>query len=87
MNAETPRQWRGGVVFHIENRIYYHDTDAGGVVYYAAYLKHLEGGRYELCRKNGVDLGVYADREIAFPVVHAEIEYKSPARYGDKMGS
>ena len=31
----------------IEKKIYYHDTDAGGVVYYANYLEHLEEGRFE----------------------------------------
>lgn len=71
--------------FCTHTRIYYHDTDAGGVVYYAAYFEHLEEGRYEFCRAKGVDLGAYAKEGIAFPAVHVEIDYKSPARYGDSI--
>jgi acyl-CoA thioester hydrolase len=69
--------------FSIERRIYYHDTDAGGVVYYANYLKHLEEGRTELCRTRGVDTGVLKEQGIVFPVVRVEASYKAPARYAD----
>jgi acyl-CoA thioester hydrolase len=72
-------------MFSIEKKIYYHDTDAGGVVYYASYLKHLEEGRTEYCRSVGVDIAGYAKSGIIFPVVHLEIDYKSPARYGDTI--
>jgi len=69
--------------FSIERRIYYHDTDAGGVVYYAGYLAHLEEGRTEMCRERGVDTFLLKEQGIVFPVVHVEVEYKSPARYAD----
>lgn len=69
--------------FYIEKKIYYHDTDAGGVVYYARYLEHLEEGRTEFCRSRGIDTATLASGGIIFPVVHLEIDYKSPARYGD----
>lgn len=68
---------------HIEKRIYYHDTDAGGIVYYASYLKYLEEGRTEYCRAHGIDVAELAKNGIVFPVVHLEIDYKRPARYGD----
>jgi acyl-CoA thioester hydrolase len=68
---------------YIENRIFYHDTDAGGVVYYAKYLEHLEEARFEFCKQKGVDSAEYADKGILFPVVHLNVEYKAPARYGD----
>jgi acyl-CoA thioester hydrolase len=71
------------VDFCIEKKIYYYDTDAGGVVYYANYLKHLEEGRNEFCRNKGVDLAQLAISGVEFPVVHVEVDYKSPARYGD----
>ncbi len=71
--------------FYIEKKIYYHDTDAGGVVYYASYLKHLEEGRTEYCRGKGIDLAEYAASGTIFPVVHLEVDYKSPARYGDTI--
>ncbi len=69
--------------FYIENKIYYHDTDAGGVVYYARYLEHLEEARSEYCRSKGVDLVKLASGGIIFPVVRLEIDYRAPARYGD----
>jgi acyl-CoA thioester hydrolase len=69
----------------LRNKIYYHDTDAGGVVYYATYLKHLEEGRNEYCASRGVDLRALAEQGMQFPVVHIEVDYKSPARYGDTI--
>jgi acyl-CoA thioester hydrolase len=69
----------------LERKIYYHDTDAGGVVYYGNYLKFLEEGRTELCLSRGVDTGVLFNQGVAFVVVHAEMDYKYPARYGDTI--
>jgi len=68
---------------YIEKKIYYHDTDAGGVVYYANYLKHLEEARFEFCLSRGVSMVESAKEGAIFPVVHFEIDYKAPARYGD----
>lgn len=67
----------------LDKRIYYHDTDSGGVVYYANYLRHLEEGRTEFLRSLGIDTSEYAKGGILFPVVHFEADYKAPARYGD----
>ena len=69
----------------LENKIYYHDTDNGGVVYYGRYLEHLEEGRTEFLRVKGVDTAEYAKNGMLFPVVHLEIDYKSSARYGDTI--
>ncbi len=71
--------------FYIEKKIYYHDTDAGGVVYYGSYLKHLEESRTEYFSSIGVDLVKYAKNGLIFPVVHLEMDYKKPARYGDTI--
>ncbi|MDD5439115.1 MAG: thioesterase family protein [Candidatus Omnitrophica bacterium] len=71
--------------FCIEKKVYYHDTDAGGIVYYANYLKYLEEGRSEYCLKQGVDLVEYMRQGIVFPVVRLEIDYKNSARYGDTI--
>lgn len=71
--------------FSIEKKIYYYDTDAGGVVYYGNYLKHLEEGRNEFCASKGMDLAKLAKSGVEFPVVHVEVDYKSPARYGDTV--
>ncbi len=77
---------RRDIVDHyIEKKIYYHDTDAGGVVYYANYFKHLEEARFEFCLSKGVNLTEFAKEGVLFAVVHADIDYKLPARYGDTI--
>ena len=69
--------------FCIEKRIYYHDTDCGGVVYYASYLEYFEEARTEHLRNIGIDVADYAAKGSLFAVVHMEIDYKCPARYDD----
>lgn len=65
-------------------RIYYHDTDCGGVVYYANYLKYCEEARTEYLRKKGLDLkNLSEEKGILFVVRKVDIDYKSPARYND----
>lgn len=71
--------------FSIEKRIYYHDTDCGGVVYYANYLKYLEEARTEYLLSKGFDLQKLSSKGIWFAVAKVEIEYKSPARYQDTI--
>ncbi len=71
--------------FSIEKRIYYHDTDCGGVVYYANYLKYLEEARTEYLLSKGFDLQKLSNKGIWFAVAKVEIEYKSPARYQDTI--
>lgn len=71
--------------FLFEKKIYYHDTDCGGVVYYANYLKHLEEARTEFFSSRGVDLKGLAERGTFFVVARVEIDYKSPARYQDRI--
>lgn len=66
----------------LDKRIYYHDTDAGGIVYYATYLEYLEEARTEYLRELGIDLVEYTKKGILLAVVHVEIDYKSPAKYG-----
>jgi len=71
--------------FYLEKKIYYHDTDCGGVVYYANYLKYLEEGRTEFCISNGIDIKGLAEKGVYFVVAHTEIDYKAPAYYQDKI--
>lgn len=66
-------------------KIYYHDTDCGGVVYYANYLKYLEEGRTEFLEERGLSLGALEKEGVLFVVARQEIDYKSPARYGDVL--
>ncbi len=67
----------------ITKKIYYHDTDAGGVVYYANYLKFFEEGRTQYLEEKGIYTEKLLDENIAFVVAKAEIEYKKPVRYKD----
>lgn len=67
----------------LEVKIYYEDTDAGGVVYYANYLRYLERARTEWLRENGVIVKELIKRGVHFIVVHTEIEFKSSGVYGD----
>lgn len=69
----------------MEIKVYYEDTDCGGVVYYANYLRYFERARTERFERRGIDLAAYQDKGVVFAVVHAEIDYKFPARYGDLL--
>ena len=62
-------------------RVYYEDTDAGGVVYYANYLKFAERARTEFVRCLGVNQqeGLEAENAVAFMVRRCEADYQSPA--------
>jgi len=64
-------------------RIYYHDTDCGGVVYYANYLKYLEEARTDFLEKKGILIKELSDGGTLFVVARQEIDYKYPGRYGD----
>jgi acyl-CoA thioester hydrolase len=66
-------------------RIYYKDTDAGGVVYYANYLRFFEAARTDFLLEHGFDLRKWARQGILFVVTRAEVDYLSPARYGDVL--
>ena len=67
----------------VEQRVYYSDTDHGGVVYYANYLKWFEIGRTEILRQNGFDYEDFENRGLIAPVVEVHCNYKSPASYND----
>lgn len=67
-------------------RVYYEDTDAGGVVYYANYLRYLERARTELLRSLGFGQAMLAtDAGIAFAVRSVSVEYLKPARLDDAL--
>jgi len=67
----------------MEIRIYYDDTDSGGVVYHANYLKYFERGRTEYMRQRGVDPKDMAAKGFIFVITRAELSFLAPARYGD----
>ena len=67
----------------MEIKIYYEDTDCGGVVYYGNYLKYFERARTEYLEERGLSVAGLMTEGTVFVVVHAELDYRSPARYGD----
>ncbi|WP_263769895.1 tol-pal system-associated acyl-CoA thioesterase [Propionivibrio soli] len=72
--------------FTLPIRIYFEDTDAGGVVYYANYLKYLERCRTEWLRTTGHDQGdLLRNPGIAFVVRSVNLEYLKPARLDDQL--
>jgi len=66
-----------------EQRVYYADTDHGGVVYYSNYLRWFEIGRTEILRQAGFDYSDFEKQGIIAPVVEVHCNYKAPAKYND----
>lgn len=66
-------------------RVYYEDTDAGGVVFYANYLKFMERGRTEYLRELGFEQDELAEQGILFAVRRAEVDYLKAARFNDAL--
>lgn len=72
--------------FRISIRIYWEDTDAGGVVFYANYLKFFERARTEWLRARGVDQQALRDATGAiFVVADTAVRYLRPARLDDEL--
>jgi acyl-CoA thioester hydrolase len=67
----------------LEVKIYYEDTDAAGVVYYANYLKYTERARTEFLKEKGIDIAENHRRGILFAVVDVNMHYKRPAKLGE----
>jgi len=66
-----------------EVKIYYEDTDCGGVIYHANYLRYCERARTEFFAERGVSIRDLMEAGIIFVVVRAEVTFESPGRYGD----
>jgi len=72
--------------FQFQVRVYYEDTDRGGVVYYANYLRYFERARSEWLRSLGVNQERMAAVEgIGFVVARAEVDFKAGARLDDLL--
>ena len=75
-----------GETFRFPLRVYYEDTDAAGVVYYANYLRFMERARTEWLGSLGVDLAeLERAHGVVFVVSRMEIDFLSPARLGDRL--
>lgn len=67
-------------------RVYYEDTDSGGVVYYANYLKFMERARTEWLRSLGVEQDALLEQEqLMFVVRSAQVEYNRAARFNNEL--
>lgn len=66
-----------------EQKVYYADTDAYGVVWHGSYLRWLEMGRVELCEMMGYSLIELEEKNIVLPVVNINVRYKSSAKLND----
>jgi acyl-CoA thioester hydrolase len=74
----TPFSWRA--------RVYWEDTDGGGVVYYANYLKFMERARTEWLRSLGHSQSELASRDgYVFAVAEVKVNYRKPARLDDEL--
>ena len=72
--------------FILPVRVYYEDTDAGGVVYHARYLNYFERGRTELLRALGFEQDRLMDEDdTLFAVRSMHVDYYRPARFNDEL--
>ncbi len=73
-------------VFRWPVHVYYEDTDHGGVVYYANYLRFMERARTELLRSAGVEQDTLLDEmKLQFVIVEANLRFLRPARFNDLL--
>src|SRR5215212_462838 len=87
ISLDTP--YRGGFIgaeHHFALSVYFEDTDAYGIVYYANYLKFMERARSDFIRAVGVDQAAELRRTgSAYAVVEVGIKYRRPGRLGDDL--
>jgi acyl-CoA thioester hydrolase len=69
----------------MEIRVYYEDTDCGGIVYYANYLKYFERARTHYLETHGLSVPILLQEGTEFRVTRAELSYRSPATYGEHL--
>ena len=75
-----------GARFTWNVRVYYEDTDLGGVVYHANYLRFMERARTEWLRSLGFEQDTLRDHHgVLFVVVEAEVAFRHPARFNDEL--
>jgi acyl-CoA thioester hydrolase len=75
-----------GIIFEWNARVYFEDTDSGGVVYHANYLKFMERARTEWLRSLGLNqIKLKQEDKVMFVVRKIDIQYKIPARFNDEL--
>ena len=74
------------IIFEWNVRVYFEDTDSGGVVYHANYLKFMERARTEWLRSLGLNqIKLKQEDKVMFVVRKIDIQYKIPARFDDEL--
>ena len=74
------------IIFEWNARVYFEDTDSGGVVYHANYLKFMERARTEWLRSLGLNqIKLKQEDKVMFVVRKIDIQYKMPARFNDEL--
>ena len=73
------------MIYRLPIRVYYEDTDMGGIVYYANYLKFIERGRSEWVREIGLDQHEMKAEGVVFAVRRVEADYLGSARLDDEL--
>ncbi|WP_340620686.1 tol-pal system-associated acyl-CoA thioesterase [Xenorhabdus siamensis] len=73
------------MLFRWPIRVYYEDTDAGGIVYHAQYLAFYERARTEMLRDKGFHQKYMLDEQIGFAVSRMTVDYRKPARLDDQL--
>ncbi|WP_417347597.1 tol-pal system-associated acyl-CoA thioesterase [Ferrimonas sp.] len=73
------------MAFHWPVRVYYSDTDAGGVVYHANYLNFFEHARSEMLREKGFEQDELAQSGVLFVVRNMAIDFVRPARFNQAL--
>ncbi|MEE4185253.1 MAG: tol-pal system-associated acyl-CoA thioesterase [Gammaproteobacteria bacterium] len=67
-------------------RVYYEDTDAQGIVYFANYLRFMERGRTEWLRERGVSQAALAqERQLCFSLISTDVRFIQPAVFDDEL--
>lgn len=73
------------MIYHQPVRIYYEDTDAGGIVYHARYLAFCERARTEILRQKQIEQSILLQHRLGFVVAKLNIDYKTPAFLDDLL--
>lgn len=73
------------MIHRFATRVYYEDTDLGGIVYHANYLKFIERARSEWVESLGLDQNAMREAGQVFAVTRIEADFLRPARLGDRL--
>ena len=83
--ADLRMEMTESVCSRIQYRVIYGDTDAGGIVYYANYLRFMEMGRNEMMRELALPYSELEDQGLIVPVTECYLRYKASGRYDDLL--